>query len=117
MQRITANVWAPEGAGEFYASIFPSAQSRVLMHYPTAGLADFQAAFAGAVLHSDVTTLGARFRLSGAGTHPRAAPALRLIVNVGPRFYGGDGAAGGADLARMWEAPAQGGEVRMELRP
>lgn len=117
MQRITSNVWAPEGAGEFYASIFPSAQSRVLMHYPTEGLADFQAAFAGAVLHTEVTTLGSRFRLINAGTDIRPTPALSFIVNMDPRFYGGDDAATRADLSRMWGALAQGGQVRMELGP
>ena len=108
MQRVVVDIWCQgtaEEAGAFYASVFPRATATVSSRYPTAGLPDFQAGFAGAPLTVDVTIDGVLVRLINAGDEFSPTPALSLVYTGTDR----------AEIERMWAELARGGTERMAL--
>lgn len=118
MQHIVPNIWCQGNAndvGQFYASIFPNTSMDVAASYPEENLPDFQQDLAGQPLVVDVTISGYRLRLINAGAEFRPTPAISLILNMDPKTYDGGETAVRESMAAMWEALADGGEVRMDL--
>lgn len=118
MQRIVPNIWCQGNANEvchFYASVFPTTQMDVVASYPEENLPDFQQALAGQPLVVDVTISDYRLRLINAGGEFRPTPAISFILNIDPKTFDGDEAVMRESIATMWDALADGGQVRMAL--
>ncbi len=70
MQKITPNLWFKGNAEEavnFYLSVFPDGKIITTSYYPTEGLLDFQAPFAGKVLAIYFELMGEEFVAINAG--------------------------------------------------
>lgn len=70
MQKITPNLWFKGNAEEavnFYLSVFPDGKIITTSYYPTEGLLDFQAPFAGKVLSIYFELMGEEFVAINAG--------------------------------------------------
>lgn len=70
MQKITPNLWFKGNAEEavhFYLSVFPDGKIITTSYYPTEGLLDFQAPFAGKVLAIYFALMGQEFVAINAG--------------------------------------------------
>lgn len=70
MQKITPNLWFKgnaEEAVQFYLSVFPDGKIITTSYYPTEGLLDFQAPFAGKVLAIYFEIMGQEFVAINAG--------------------------------------------------
>lgn len=118
MQRIVPNVWCQGNAvevGEFYSSVLPQTSATTTMNYPTEGLLEFQRDFAGQALVVDVTVSGYQIRLINAGNEFRPTPAISFILNMDPLMFDGGEDEARARIQDIWEAFADGGQVRMEL--
>lgn len=119
MQRIVPNIWCAgtaAEAGAFYASVLPETTWAVTARYPETGLPDLQRGYAGKELVVDVTVRGYRIRLINAGDEFRPNSSFSFLIAVDPRHVGGDDAAARAEIDRMWQALAAGGEIRMPLQ-
>lgn len=117
MQRIVPNIWCQGSAndvGNFYAATFPDTSMEVTAFYPEEDLPDFQKDFAGQPLVVDVTVSGYQLRLINAGGEFRPTPAISFIINMDPSAHGGEELTRG-EIMRMWDALADGGQVRMAL--
>ncbi len=113
-QKIVPCIWANANAEEavaFYLSVFPEAEELRRSHYPTDGLADFQASMGGEVLTIDFAIGGFRITVLNAGSEFRPNPMLSFIVNFDPSV---DPAAQD-NLDRTWARLSDGGEVLMAL--
>ncbi|MEV8144946.1 VOC family protein [Specibacter sp. NPDC078709] len=118
MQRIVPNIWCQGNAndvGHYYASVFPKTSMDAVASYPEDNLPDFQQALAGQPLVVDVTISDYRLRLINAGGEFRPTPAISFILNMDPLMFDGDEALTRERIATMWDALADGGQVRMEL--
>ncbi|ALO68111.1 glyoxalase family protein [Arthrobacter alpinus] len=118
MQRIVPNVWCQGNAvevGEFYAAVLPQSSATTTMNYPTEGLLDFQRDFAGQALVVDVSVRGYQIRLINAGNEFRPTPAISFILNTDPLLFDGGEDEARTSIHSIWEAFAEGGQVRMEL--
>ena len=118
MQRIVPNVWCQGNAadvGEFYSAVLPNTSAEVTMFYPAEDLPDFQRDFAGQPLVVDVTVGGYQIRLINAGNEFRPTPALSFILNMDPLFFDGGEEEARTRIHSIWEAFADGGQVRMAL--
>lgn len=118
MQRIVPNVWCQGNAaevGEFYSAVLPKTSAEVTMSYPAQDLPDFQSDFAGQPLVVDVSVGGYQIRLINAGTEFRPTPALSFILNMDPLMFDGGEEEARTCIHSVWEAFADGGEVRMAL--
>ena len=118
MQRIVPNIWCQGNAsevGHFYTSVFPKTQMDVVASYPEDNLPEFQQALAGQPLVVDVTISDYRLRLINAGGEFRPTPAISFILSIDPKTYDGDEAVTRESIATMWDALADGGQVRMAL--
>ena len=118
MQRIVPNVWCQGNAddvGSFYAAVLPDTSMDVVASYPTENLPEFQRDLAGLPLVVDVSVGGYRIRLINAGGEYRPTPALSFILNMDPRLFKGGTGEARTRMATLWEALADGGEVRMPL--
>lgn len=119
MQRIIPNIWCnrtAREAGEFYASAIPNTTSAVTARYPSEGLPDFQAAFAGEPLTVDVVTDGFRITLINAGSEFTPNPSISFILNFDPLFFEGNEDAARSALDHTWNALSVGGSVLMPLQ-
>ncbi len=117
MQRIVPNIWCQGNAndvGSYYAATLPDTSMEVVASYPTENLPDFQRDLAGQPLVVDVTVGGYRIRLINAGGEYRPTPAISFILSMDPSAHGGEDETRAA-MGRMWDALADGGEVRMPL--
>lgn len=118
MQRIVPNIWCQGNAadvGAFYAQVLPATSAHVTMSYPVQDLPDFQREFAGQPLVVDVDVSGYAIRLINAGNEFLPTPALSFILNMDPLLFDGGEEEARAHIHRIWNAFAEGGEVRMEL--
>ncbi|WP_104088793.1 VOC family protein [Arthrobacter sp. GMC3] len=118
MQRIVPNVWCQGNAaevGDFYSAVLPNTAAEVTMSYPADNLPDFQRDFAGQPLIVDVSVSGYQIRLINAGTEFSPTPALSFILNMDPLFFDGGEDEARTRLHSIWDAFADGGEVRMAL--
>lgn len=123
-QKITPNIWCNRNAaeaGEFYASVFPGATSRVESRYPEEGLLDFQREFAGEPLTVEVTIpdpggeAPMRLVLINAGDEFSPNPSISFTLNFDPLMFGGDDEAALARLELVWRGLGDGGGVLMPL--
>ncbi len=117
-QKIVPNIWCnrnAEEAGEFYASAFPGAVSRVESRYPSEGLLDFQQDFAGEPLTVALEIEGTRLTLINAGSEFSPNPSISLMLNFDPLMFGGDEDAARARLDSVWRALSGGGSELMPL--
>jgi len=113
-QKIVPCIWAnanAEDAVAFYLSVFPNAEELRRSHYPTSGLADFQAAMAGEVLTIDFAIGGFRITALNAGSEFRPNPMLSFIVNFDPSLM----PDAQTQLDTVWDRLLDGGEVLMPL--
>lgn len=114
MQQIVPNLWFDHNAEEavaFYTSVFPGGSIVARTHYPTEGLADFQAEFAGAVLTLDFELAGQRFTAINAGSEFSFTLATSFMVNFDPSQ---DGNAR-EHLDELWSHLSDGGQTLMPL--
>lgn len=115
MQRIVPNIWfdhcAADAAG-FYASVFPGGRVLDTQYYPTEGLADFQAEFAGQVLTVDFELAGYRFTGVNAGSEFPLNPSVSFMLYFDPA---GDAQAQ-EHLNELWAKLADGGQALMPLQ-
>ena len=115
MQRIVPNIWFDHTAAEaaaFYTSVFPGGKVIDTVHYPTEGLPDFQAEFAGDVLTVEFELGGCRFIGINAGPEFRPNPSVSFFVNFDPSV---DPDAR-AHLDELWAALSDGGKALMPLQ-
>ncbi|NLA35540.1 MAG: VOC family protein [Actinobacteria bacterium] len=119
-QRIVPNIWhggTGAEAAEFYTRVVPDSHIVSTSFYPTEGLLDFQQPLAGQPLTFDLSLGGYRVVLINAGDDFRPTPAISLMVNFDPLFFGDDERAARAALDEMWAALSDDGEVLMPLGP
>jgi predicted 3-demethylubiquinone-9 3-methyltransferase (glyoxalase superfamily) len=111
---IVPNLWFDRNAEEavtFYTSVFPEARTVSTSHYPTEGLPDFQAEFAGAVLTIEFQLAGQPFTALNAGSEFSFTPSTSFMVNFDPSRD----ARASVHLDELWAALAEGGQVLMPL--
>lgn len=87
MQKIVPNLWFDHTAAEaaaFYAQVLPNTRVTGTEYYPTEGLADFQAEFAGAELVVNLDVDGLEFVLINAGPEFRPNPSISFFLNFDP---------------------------------
>ena len=65
---------------DFYLSVFPDSQIISTLHYPTAGLADFQQEFAGQVLTIEFELMGQRFIAINAGDNFKFNESISFMI-------------------------------------
>lgn len=121
-QKIVPNIWCnrtAEQAGSFYAEAFRGAGfdagSTVSARYPSEGLPEFQADFAGEALVVDVTVEGTQLALVNAGPEFSPNPSISFMVNFDPLMFGGDVAEARRRLDALWARLAGEGYVMMPL--
>lgn len=113
MQRIVPHIWFDHTAAEaaaFYASTFPHASVRDAVRYPTDGLPDFQADFAGDVLIVDIDLDGYRITAINAGPEFPVNQSLSFTLSfpqTDPRSRG--------LMDELWAALGEGGSVLIPL--
>ncbi|MFP5416817.1 MAG: VOC family protein [Actinomycetes bacterium] len=114
MQRIVPNLWFDHNAAEaaeFYARVLPDTRVTNTVHYPTAGLLDFQQEFAGDVLTVEFEVGGYRFLGINAGPEFDVNPSISFMLNFDPSR---DEAAR-ERLDAVWAGLAEDGRVLMPL--
>lgn len=119
MQKIIPNIWFnrnAEEAGQFYASVFPDASSAVGARYPEAKLLDFQKEFAGEALVVNLDIEDYRLTFINAGPEFTPNPSISFMLNFDPLRFDGDQELARAELDRLWERLAEGGQVLMPLQ-
>lgn len=87
MQKIVPNLWfdhTAAEAGAFYAQVLPDTRVTGTEYYPSEGLADFQAEFAGAELLVNLDVDGLEFVLINAGPEFRPNPSISFFLNFDP---------------------------------
>lgn len=87
MQKIVPNLWFDHTAAEaaaFYAQVLPNTRVTGTEYYPTEGLADFQADFAGSELVVNLDVDGLEFVLINAGPEFRPNPSISFFLNFDP---------------------------------
>ncbi|MBN9105380.1 MAG: VOC family protein [Propionibacteriaceae bacterium] len=113
VQKIVPNLWFDHTAAEaaaFYAQVLPNTRVTGTEHYPTEGLLDFQAEFAGSELVVNFEVDGFAFAGINAGSEFKPNPAISFFLNFDPSR---DPDAR-AHLDEVWSALVDGG---MELMP
>jgi predicted 3-demethylubiquinone-9 3-methyltransferase (glyoxalase superfamily) len=114
MQKIVPNLWFNHTAAEaaaFYAATFPNARVTDTQYYPTEGLLDFQAEFAGAEIMVSFEIEGYSFIAINAGPEFTVNPSISFMLNFDPSV---DPDAR-EHLDQLWEALSDGGKVMMPL--
>lgn len=115
MQRIVPNLWFDHNAMEaveFYLAAFPDGRVVDVQYYPSEGLPDFQAGFAGQVLTVDFELSGYRFTGINAGPEFPINPSLSFMLNFDPSV---DPQARD-HLDQLWTALSDGGQALMPLQ-
>lgn len=114
MQRIVPNIWFDHTAveaAEFYTSVFPDARVTGTQHYPSEGLPDFQAEFAGQPVVVEWEIAGYRMAGINAGPEFPVNPSVSFMLNFDPSV---DPEAS-TRLDELWTALVEGGQVMMPL--
>lgn len=115
MQRIVPNIWFDHNAEEaaaFYAAAFPDARIVGTTRYPSDGLPDFQADFAGKALTVEIEIGGYRIVAINAGPEFTPNPSVSFFVNFDPSV---DPAAR-EHLDQLWATLSEGGTALMPLQ-
>lgn len=115
MQRIVPNLWFDHTAveaAEFYTSVFPEGRIIETQHYPTEGLPDFQAEFAGQAVTVEFELAGYRLLGINAGPEFTPNPSVSFFVNFDPSV---DPKAR-EHLDELWAALSDGGTALMPLQ-
>ncbi len=115
MQRIVPNLWfdhTAAAAAEFYTSVFPDSRLLDTQYYPTEGLPEWQAGFAGQVLTVEFELAGYRFAGINAGPEFPVNPSVSFMLNFDPSV---DPQAR-EQLDALWSALCDGGRVLMPLQ-
>ena len=114
MQKIVPNLWfdhTAEEAAAFYASVLPNTRVVDVNRYPTEGLLDFQAEFAGQALTVTFEVDGYQFVGINAGPEFTPNPSISFFLNFDPSR---DPDAR-AHLDDVWAALVDGGSELMAL--
>lgn len=115
MQRIVPNLWFDHTAveaAEFYTSIFPDSRVLDIQYYPSEGLPDWQAGFAGQPVTVEFELAGYRFAAINAGPEFPVNPSVSFMANFDPSV---DPHAR-EHLDALWTSLADGGRVLMPLQ-
>lgn len=118
MQKIIPTLWFNGTVAEalpFYESVFPSAKTEILQRYPTEGLPDWQAAFAGQPLIADLIIGGYQIQLLNAGDQYRPDRAFPFFVNFDPLNFEGDESRARTALDEAWTRLSATGTVLLPL--
>ncbi|HSN42785.1 MAG TPA: VOC family protein [Propionibacteriaceae bacterium] len=114
MQKIVPNIWFDHNAAEavdFYVSAFPDARITATQYYPSEGLADFQASYAGLPLMVDFEIAGYRLMAINAGPEFPVNSSVSFMLNFDPSV---DPQAR-ENLDALWAALSEGGRHHMAL--
>lgn len=114
MQRIIPNIWinrVADEAAEFYVNAIPTTKLVETLKYPSEGLLEFQADFAGKTLTKTLEIDGYQLVLINAGDEFRPNSSISFFLNFDPSMR--PDARG--DLDRTWEKLTTEGTVLMEL--
>lgn len=114
MQKIVPNLWFDHTAAEaaaFYAAVFPDARVTDTQFYPTEGLPDFQAEYAGKELMVTFEIGDCSFIAINAGPEFPVNPSISFLLNFDPSV---DPAAV-EHLDALWAALVEGGKALMPL--
>lgn len=119
MQKIVPNIWCngnAEEVGDFYASVFPTAQVAVESRYPEEGLLDFQQPLAGQPLTVGLNIAGTRIVLINAGDEFAPNPSVSFMLNFDPLLFDARESAARARLDEVWAALSAEGSILMPLQ-
>jgi predicted 3-demethylubiquinone-9 3-methyltransferase (glyoxalase superfamily) len=114
MQKIVPNLWFDHTAAEaaaFYARVLPNTRVTGTEYYPTEGLLDFQAEFAGSELVVNFEVDGFEFVAINAGSEFRPNPSISFFLNFDPSRE----PDARAHLDEVWSALVDGGTELMPL--
>jgi predicted 3-demethylubiquinone-9 3-methyltransferase (glyoxalase superfamily) len=107
MQKIVPNLWYDgdaEAAATLYARLIPGSTVGTVTRYGAAGQ-EIHGRPEGSAMTVDIDLAGTRITALNGGPHFRFTPAISLFVTLPDR----------ADLDRLWDGLAEGGEVLMPL--
>lgn len=114
MQKLVPSFWFNRNAAEaaqLYLEAFDGAKIVEQAFYPSEGLPDFQADFAGEPLVIGLEVQGFRFSLTNADDHFAPNPSVSFIVNFDPATLENPK----AELERVWKVLSRDGQVLMPL--